>query len=182
MTSLGQGMAGLVLVLAFAQLCTRQLGAVLTLTIAQALAVAVALAAREHWVAAAIAAATAAALPMAVSRLRALHPIPPQADPPAGVRPALVAAAVLGLLAVQFPVLGLPLGVVLSGLMLVATRPHAVMRALGLSVMQFGSALAYGSVAPVLLDPMAIAATLPVVPGLMLARAFLPLPAGTRRA
>jgi hydrogenase-4 component E len=174
MTSLSQGMAGLVLVFALAQLCTRQLGSVLVLVLAQGLAVSVALAARGLWIPAVLVlAGGVVAPPLAVRRLRLVRDVAPQAHPPGGIRPPLVAAALLALLAAQFATVGLALGVVLLGLLLVVTRPHAVIRALGALVMQFGVALAadQGAVAP--WDSLTLAAALPIVPGLLLARVFL---------
>jgi hydrogenase-4 component E len=163
MTSLAQGSAGLALVLSFALLCPRQVGTALRLLTAQTAAVTVAALADADWVAGAVwfACGTVAA-PLLLRRLLSGLDLPYTTLPAGGSALVLLVAGALTALAMSMGPLGLPLAILLLGVLLVATRRHPAMHVIGLLAMQnglvlaaAGSSLAAGG-----------AAALPVVPAL----------------
>jgi hydrogenase-4 membrane subunit HyfE len=159
MSSLAQGAAGIVLVVAFALLGVRQIGAAVALLTAQAIAVAVATAA-QHMVLPALAELgfQALAAPLLLRRLAGRLGGSQTTVPIGGAKLAVIAGAVLTVLAVPWGHLGLPLAIVLLALLLVAMRRHPVMQVIGLLAAQNGLVLAaagshwtgiYGIVVPV---------------------------------
>jgi hydrogenase-4 membrane subunit HyfE len=159
MTSLAQGAAGVVLVVAFALLGVRQIAAAVVLLVAQAIAVAVATAA-QHMGLPALAelAVQALAAPMLLRHLLARLGGSQTTLPIGGTKLAVIAGAVLTVLAMPWGHLGLPLAVTLLALLLVAMRRHPVMQIIGLLAAQNGLVLAaagshwtgiYGVVVPV---------------------------------
>jgi len=180
MTSLAQGMAGLALVFALAQLCATQIGAGLAFALGQGLATAIALAALGHPVAGLALAGVAFALPRTVRTVMRRTGIDPHADAPRFRQAVVLGGAVLALLAIGSGRLGLPLAAVLAGVVQVCTHHHVVTRAVGLVSVQNGAVLA------VALDPLApwpvlAAAVLPVLPSLVLMSAVLHLPRQGKR-
>jgi hydrogenase-4 membrane subunit HyfE len=175
MSSLAQGAAGVVLVMAFALLGVRQISAAVVLLIAQAVAVAVA-AAAQHQTPAAVAelALQALAVPMGLRRLLGRLGGAQTTVPVGGTKLAVIAGAVLTVLALPWGNLGLPLAVVLLALLLLATRRHPGMQLSGLLAAQNGLVLAASGIAWAGIYVV----VLPIVPLLAVAALWLHAPAG----
>jgi hydrogenase-4 component E len=143
MSSIAQGAAGVVLVVAFALLGVRQIHAAMALLITQAIAVTVATAA-QHQVPAAAAELVLQALlaPMLLRRLLGRLGGSQTTVPEGGTKLAVIAGAGLTVLALPWGSLGLPLAVVLLALLLMATRRHPVVQVIGLLAVQNGLVLA----------------------------------------
>jgi hydrogenase-4 membrane subunit HyfE len=159
MTSLAQGSAGVVLVVAFALLGVRQTNAAVLLLTVQAVAVAVAVA-MQHQLAPAVAVLIlqAIAAPLLLRRLLGRIGGSQTTVPAGGTKLAVIAGAVLTVLALPSGALGLPLAVVLLAMLLVATRRQPVIHLAGLLAAQNGLVLAaaatgwtgvYGVVVPI---------------------------------
>lgn len=159
MTSLAQGSAGVVLVVAFALLGVRQTSAALLLLTVQAVAAAVAVS-MQHQVAAAgaVLILQAIAAPLLLRRLLGRIGGSQTTVPAGGTKLAVIAGAVLTVLALPSGALGLPLAVVLLAMLLVATRRQPVIHLAGLLAAQNGLVLAaaatgwtgvYGVVVPI---------------------------------
>jgi hypothetical protein len=175
MTALGQGSAGLALVMCFALLRTGRTGAALILLAVQSGAVAVA---------AAVLRQPLMAIPPVVlggGLLLIRHRTPmPDANPVpvGGTKLGIGVGAVLAVLCQSQGALALPLAIVLLSVLLAATRPHPVMQVIALIAAQNGLALAGGVVVPpvsfpdsLLLPAACLALPLPLAAGLL-----LPLP------
>lgn len=175
MTALGQGGAGVALVMCFALLRTRQISAASILMAVQCLAVAIG-AAALHRPLLAIAPALIGIGVWLLPRHASLSHAPSahaflahtQTDPVGGAKLGIAVGAVLAILCQSQGTLALPLTVVLLSVLLAATRPHPLMRVMALAGVQNGLILA-GSI---LVVPEAVPS-----PELMsLAGVFLPLP------
>lgn len=147
MSPLAQGAAGLAVALGFALLATGRTRGAAMLCVAQAVVVAIAALAQHHLGVAALELAEAAALgwlggppdhPASVRRI-SMRYLPQQ---PLHIPAILAAGAVLAALAATVPTAGLPLAVILLGLLMVAARPLPLHHALGIAAAQNGLALA----------------------------------------
>jgi hydrogenase-4 membrane subunit HyfE len=143
MNSLAQGSTGVVLVVGFALLGVRQVRAAVALLAAQAIAVAVAIA-MHHQVPAAVGelGLQALAAPIILHKLVNRLSGSQSTIPAGGTKLAVIAGGVLTVLALPWGELGLPLAVMLLGLLLVATRQHPVVQLAGLLAAQNGLVLA----------------------------------------
>lgn len=169
MSALGQGMAGLALILSFGLLCVRRTGLALCLFAAQGLAVAIAVAALHDLPAAALDAAVALTIPWL---LHSRIPMSPAAGWAWPMPSTLAAASVLSLLAAAAGQLALPLAILLLGLLLLVSRRSSVLHVLGICSLQQAALLATVSslgTSPML--PFAVA--IPVLPALALAGLLL---------
>jgi len=142
-TALAQGMAGMALVICFALLRTRQVGAALTLLAVQSVGVALAALVQHQPL---IAVAT-----VAIGVFGASWLLRPQAwivkqpvvtAPVGGAKLGIIVGAGLAVLCQSCGALGLPLAVTLLSILLAATRDHPVMRFIALVSLQNGVALA----------------------------------------
>lgn len=159
MTALAQGSAGIALVVCFALLRTRQVKAAALLLLAQSLSVAVAAVALHRPELAPAPLILGAAVWATRHRNAVLGLLaPPLGGPKFGV---LVGAALAALCQSQ-GALAQPLAILLLGVLLAATRPHALMQVIALAVAQNGIVLA--------------ACHLPVAPLTAVAGLLLPLP------
>jgi hydrogenase-4 membrane subunit HyfE len=150
---------GVVLALSLALLCPRQLGIALALASAQAAAVSLAALGRGMWMEAlTILLLNAIGLPLMLRR----SPMPRPSDPIMSIGAILLAGMVLTLLAIAVDGGGVPLAVVLFGVLVAATHRHKAMQVLGLLAMQNGIALAGLDTA----GATRFGAILPIVPAL----------------
>ncbi len=163
MIALGQGMAGLALVMGFALLSIRQLSAAAILLAVQSAAVAVA---------AIVARQPAMALPpILLAGLLFLTPghlatLEPRTYPVGGARLGVAVAAALAILCQSQPGLGLPLAVILISVLLAATRRHPLIHVMALVGLQNGIVLA--ATQPAMLLPLAcLALPLPLAAGIL---------------
>jgi hydrogenase-4 membrane subunit HyfE len=152
MTTLAQGAVGVALVMAFALLGVTEIGGAMVLLTGQAIAVTVAMAAQNQLsVAGAELILQAVAIPMILrrlaNRLGDSKTTAPFGVPLGGRRLAIITGAVLTVLALPLGTLGLPLAVMLLGLLLLATRRHPIAHLTGLTAIQNGLTLAAAGIA-----------------------------------
>ncbi len=162
MTSLAQGAAGIALVTALALLGVRQVRAATAILGLQGAAVALAaLLQRQPLAAGLTVLSLGIAAPILLRRLLARGGADQGATAPIGGTPrAVIVGAVLTVLALSIGKDGLPMTVVLLGLLLAATRRHPIMHILALAVLQNGLILtAIGRD-----GPQATFAALPLIP------------------
>ncbi len=157
---------GLVLALGLGLLWPRQIGIALGLVAAQSGAVALSAVIRGQWVAAGLVLVFGAAVMPWLTRL-----LPPRAPerPAFGRWPLLLLGSVMVLLAFAAEPDGVPLAVLLLGLLLVAVHQSRPLQIAGFMAMQNGIALAGLDQSGLL----PIACLLPVVPGLVLAAVWV---------
>lgn len=158
---IAQTLAGLVLALALADLLPRPFSVLRVLAVARGLLTSLALASEDHFLAAALIAVTAGGLlPWLVWRD---HPV----MVPRLTWPVWAAAVAVTPLALAAGALGLPLAILMTGLLTVLARPSLSAQALALTTMQLGIALV-----PPLFGgagwPATLVAYLPLAAGLVL--------------
>jgi hypothetical protein len=139
MTALAQGTAGLALVMGFALLCIRQIGAASILLAIQSCAVAVSAVALQQPVMAVAPLCLAAGVWFAPGRFVSLEP---RTEPVGGAKLGVGAGALLAVLCQSQGVLALPLAVILLSVLLAATRRHPLMHVMALVGVQNGVVLA----------------------------------------
>lgn len=134
---------GLVLALSFALLCPRRLGIALALASAQAVTVSLAALGRGMWTEAlTILLLSGFALPLLLRRSPMTPGTGSDAQPMVSSGAILLAGTVLTLLAIAADLGGVPLAVLLLGVLVAAAHRHKAMQVLGLLAMQNGIALA----------------------------------------
>lgn len=170
MSVLAQGLTGLVLALALADMLARQPAGLLTLAVARGLLAALALATEGLFLGAGLTALGAGlALPFLIWRRPA--ETPPAVLPPV---PSPVWGVTIGLIPLSLAAgpLGLPMAILVAGLLALLVRPDGA--ALALTTMQLGAALVLPALAGMELGgigagpglPATLAACLPVAAGL----------------
>jgi hypothetical protein len=163
MTALGQGMAGLALVMAFALLCTRQISAAAILLAIQSAAAAVSAVAMQQPLGAIPPVLLAFAVCYIAKNLAALEP---RTAPPGGTKLGVAAAVGLAVLCQSQPGVALPLGVILLSILLAATRRHRLIHIMALVGLQNG--IIFTATPSTLLLPLAcLALPLPLAAGLL---------------
>jgi hypothetical protein len=164
MIALAQGMAGVALVMGFALLCIRQIGAASVLLAVQCVAVAVSAVTLQQPFMAIPPALLAVGTWFAPGYFATLGPRTP---PVGGAKLGVGAGAVLAVLCQSQGAAALPLAIVLLSVLLAATRRHALMHVMALVGIQNGIVLA-----GCLLGPATIRSAVP----LLLAGLILPVP------
>jgi hypothetical protein len=164
MIALAQGMAGVALVMGFALLCIRQIGAASVLLAVQCVAVAVSAVTLQQPLMAIPPVLLAVGAWFAPDYLATLGS---PTSPIGGSKLGVSAAAVLAVLCQSQGNAGLPLAIVLLSVLLAATRRHALMHVMALVGLQNGVVLA-----GCLLGPASIGSAVP----LLIAGLVLPLP------
>jgi hypothetical protein len=162
--ALGQGMAGLALVMGFALLCIRQISAASILLAVQSTAVAVSALVAHRPLMAIPPVLLAVAVWFTPNQLTTLEA---RTTPLGGVKLGVAAAAVLAVLCQSQAALALPLAVILIAALLAATRRHPLMHVMALVGLQNGVVLA--ATHPAMLLPLAcIALPLPLAAGILI--------------
>ncbi len=133
MTALAQGMAGLALVMGFALLCIRQIGAASVLLAVQSAAVAVAALVGTQPLMAIPPVLMAGGIFLMPGHLAALEP---RTEPFGGSKLGVAAACVLAVLCQSQSTVALPLSIILLSVLLAATRRHPLMHVMALAGLQ----------------------------------------------
>ena len=166
MTALGQGMAGLALVMGFALLCIRQVRAAIILLSVQCAAVAVTAIVQHQPLMAIPPVLLAAAAWFIPDHLATLEP---RTTPLGGAKLGVAAAAVLAVLCQSQAALALPLSVILLSALLVATRRHPLMHVMAMVGLQNGIVIS-AAAAETMLPLACLALPLPLAGGVLLPR------------
>jgi hypothetical protein len=168
-TPLGQGMAGLALVMGFALLCIRQISAASILLAVQSLAVAATAVVLHQPMLAIPPVLLAAAVWLTPDHLATLEP---RTIPLGGAKLGIAVAGVLAVLCQSQSVFALPLAVSLLSVLLAATRRHPLMHVMALVGLQNGIVLTAslpGFLLPGFLLPLAcFALPLPLAAGVLI--------------
>jgi hypothetical protein len=162
--ALGQGMAGLALVMGFALLCVRQISAASILLAVQSAAVALSALLAHHPLMAIPPVLLAAAVWFTPDPLATLEA---RTNPLGGAKLGVASAAVLAVLCQSQGARALPLAIILIAVLLAATRRHPLMHVMALAGLQNGVVLAAAH--PVMLLPLAcVALPLPLAAGILI--------------